>query len=198
MNSWFCSTTANLPLDSWTVPVNLPLTVSPSFAARNGALWSRPSVRRSERCRARAAWREDCADRAYRRSADGWRRHGRYDAHGNGRPHRGPAGQNRMAQGRTSRPTQAVGRARSNHPRQSAFPGRRSRGRGYWPAGASGVIGSGAALEFHRVDDAVDGTIQVHPSTTNLHIGLIDMPFTGDSAGRAAADSAPDKSVRRT
>ncbi len=36
VNSWLCSTRANLPLDSWTVPVNLPLTVSPSAAARNG------------------------------------------------------------------------------------------------------------------------------------------------------------------
>lgn len=36
VNSWLFSMMANLPLDSWTVPVNLPLTASPSVTARNG------------------------------------------------------------------------------------------------------------------------------------------------------------------
>jgi len=36
VNSLLFSTTANLPLDSCTVPAKVPLTVSPSAAARKG------------------------------------------------------------------------------------------------------------------------------------------------------------------
>ncbi|ADO43068.1 hypothetical protein EIO_1953 [Ketogulonicigenium vulgare Y25] len=62
MNSWLCSTTANLPLDSWTVPVNLPLIFSPSAAARNGsALSSAISVP------TRATSRSRCVARSLRR-----------------------------------------------------------------------------------------------------------------------------------
>ena len=39
VNSWDFSTMANLPLDSCTVPVNFPVTVSPSAAARNGSVF---------------------------------------------------------------------------------------------------------------------------------------------------------------
>lgn len=36
--------------------------------------------------------------------------------------------------------------------------------------------------ELDRVAQAVDGAVEIHPSTTNLHIGLIDMPFAGDGS----------------
>ena len=45
VNSWDFSTTANLPLDRCTVPVNLPLTLSPSVAARERQALTQSHIR---------------------------------------------------------------------------------------------------------------------------------------------------------
>jgi hypothetical protein len=39
-----------------------------------------------------------------------------------------------------------------------------------------------AEKELNGVPDAVDGTIQIHPLTADLDIGLIDVPFAGNGA----------------
>ena len=39
-----------------------------------------------------------------------------------------------------------------------------------------------AEMEFDRVADAVDGSVEIHPSSADLDVGFIDMPFSGDGA----------------
>jgi len=39
-----------------------------------------------------------------------------------------------------------------------------------------------AEMEFDRVADAVDGSVEIHPSSADLDGGFIDMPFSGDGA----------------
>ncbi|BCH35735.1 hypothetical protein MesoLjLc_76650 [Mesorhizobium sp. L-8-10] len=39
-----------------------------------------------------------------------------------------------------------------------------------------------AEEEFDRVADAVDGAVKIHPATTDLDVGLIDVPLAGDGA----------------
>jgi len=136
VNSWDCSTTANLPLDSCTVPVSLPLTFSPS---RGGA--ERQPLVLGHLCagagqlRVRARWREGCAGRRRDHSVLGWRRPVRCDTRGADPSPRAPACGGRSWQGRPSRHGSAAGPARSRHANRSACLDRPGKGRERWPAG---------------------------------------------------------------
>ena len=37
-------------------------------------------------------------------------------------------------------------------------------------------------MELNRITAAVDGSVQIHPLTPDLDIGLVDMPLAGDGA----------------
>ena len=39
-----------------------------------------------------------------------------------------------------------------------------------------------AEMEFDRVADAVDGSVEIHSSSADLDVDFIDMPFSGDGA----------------
>ena len=39
-----------------------------------------------------------------------------------------------------------------------------------------------AEMELNRISEAVDGSVQIHPLTTDLDIGLVDVPLAGDGA----------------
>ncbi len=134
VNSWDFSTTANLPLDRCTVPVNLPLTLSPSVAARNGRPLLKaisdptPATSRSRRMarRLRRSRRRGCP-------GCGWRRPVRYGARGAGPWLRGLVARSRLAQGRPSRRGSAAGPARSRRPIRSVCSDRPGKGRERWP-----------------------------------------------------------------
>ncbi len=132
-NSWDFSTTANLPLDRCTVPVNLPLTLSPSVAARKRGPYSKaisdptPATSRSRRMA------KGCAGRRRGCPGCGWRRPVRYGARGAGPWLRGLVARSRLAQGRPSRRGSAAGPARSRRPIRSVCSDRPGKGRERWP-----------------------------------------------------------------
>ncbi len=145
VNSWDFRPRRILPLDRCTVPVNLPLTLSPSSWRRGTAGPYLKAISDPDAGYSRpAGWREGCAGRRGCPGC-GWRRPVRYGARGAGPWLRGLVARSRLAQGRPSRRGSAAGPARSRRPIRSVCSDRPGKDANAGLTVSAGVMGGGTA-----------------------------------------------------